>query len=131
MATQLKSLLAITILKPSMIKVIFENNFGVVVLKPSGYLSVPSRLGAHEKRPILGLELRDQLKTEIFPVHRLDFEVSGVMLFAKDKEFHREANTWFEKALVHKTYRAITETLSTAEKIEAQKEVRWESFLVR
>lgn len=114
-----------------MIKIIFENNYAIAVWKPAGYLSVPSRLGSHEKRPILGIELRDQLKTEIFPVHRLDFEVSGLMLFAKDKNFHREANSWFEKALVHKTYLAITETLPDAERFEPNKEHRWESFLVR
>jgi 23S rRNA-/tRNA-specific pseudouridylate synthase len=114
-----------------MIKTIFENNYAIAVWKPAGYLSVPSRLGSHEKRPILGIELREQLKTEIFPIHRLDFEVSGLMLFAKDKDFHREANMWFEKALVHKTYLAITEMLTTAEKIPPSQEQRWQSFLVR
>ncbi|MEK6555364.1 MAG: pseudouridine synthase [Bdellovibrionota bacterium] len=114
-----------------MIKVIFENTFAIAVIKPAGYLSVPSRLGSHEKRPILGLELRDQIKGEIFPIHRLDFEVSGLMLFEKDKNFHREANGCFEKAQVHLTYQAITETLPTAERLDLTQELRWECFLVR
>ncbi len=39
-----------------------------------------------------------------FIVHRLDRFTSGVMLIAKTKEFHRTANTWFEKRIVKKTY---------------------------
>jgi tRNA pseudouridine32 synthase / 23S rRNA pseudouridine746 synthase len=89
-----------------MIPVIFENENFVVVDKPAGYLSVPGRF--RDERPIVGFLLEKQLAKRIFPVHRLDFEVSGLLLFAKTPEAHSEANSWFEKKLVDKTYLALT-----------------------
>jgi len=41
------------------------------------------------------------------PVHRLDKEVSGVMLYALHPEAHRFLNNAFEKREVHKTYQAL------------------------
>ena len=92
-----------------MTKILFESKNAVIALKPSGVLSVPTRLGSSEKRPILSLELKRLLKTEILPVHRLDFEVGGLILFAKSKEFHKVANLWFENSKVKKKYLALTE----------------------
>ncbi|RYZ81171.1 MAG: RNA pseudouridine synthase, partial [Proteobacteria bacterium] len=46
---------------------------------------------------------------QIYPVHRLDFEVSGLVLFAKNAKSHSAANGWFENRQVSKTYLAITE----------------------
>ena len=58
--------------------VLFENENFIAVDKKSGVLSVPSRMGKEDPRPVLGLELQETLKKQIFPVHRLDFEVSGM-----------------------------------------------------
>ncbi|MFM6929075.1 MAG: pseudouridine synthase, partial [Bdellovibrio sp.] len=55
-----------------------------------------------------GTTLQKQLGIQIYPVHRLDFEVSGLVLYAKNPEAHRKANAWFEKKEVQKTYRALT-----------------------
>jgi tRNA pseudouridine32 synthase/23S rRNA pseudouridine746 synthase len=54
------------------------------------------------------------LGVQIFPVHRLDFVVSGLVLFAKTAEAHRVANGWFEQHRVQKTYRAWTQQQSFA-----------------
>lgn len=89
-------------------KVVFENAQFIVVDKPSGVLTTPSRYEAQDSRSCLGLELQQALGLQIYPVHRLDFEVSGLVLFAKDANSHKEANTWFEKKRVLKTYRALT-----------------------
>ena len=43
----------------------------------------------------------------LFPVHRLDKDVSGVILFAKTAEAHRYLNGEFEKRRVRKTYLAV------------------------
>lgn len=92
-----------------MIIKIFENENFVVCNKPSGVLSTPSRFEAQDLRPCLGTELQKALGLQIFPVHRLDFEVSGLVIYAKNAEAHRKANGWFENRQVDKTYRALTQ----------------------
>lgn len=91
-----------------MIKICFENSHFVICDKASGVLSTPSRFESSDYRRCLGTELQDTLQVQIFPVHRLDFEVSGLVMYAKSAEAHRKANAWFEHKQVHKTYRALT-----------------------
>ena len=88
--------------------VLFENSDFIVVDKASGVLSVPSRVGEKETRPVLGKILEAALKIKIFPVHRLDAEVSGILLYAKNAQAHREANQVFENHWVQKTYEALS-----------------------
>ncbi|MBO9665466.1 MAG: RNA pseudouridine synthase [Bdellovibrio sp.] len=91
-----------------MIQIVFENSHFVICDKPSGVLSTPSRMGEDDGRPCLGTTLQNQLGIQIYPVHRLDFEVSGLVMYAKNAEAHRKANAWFEHKQVQKTYRALT-----------------------
>jgi tRNA pseudouridine32 synthase/23S rRNA pseudouridine746 synthase len=91
-----------------MIPIVFQNDQVVVIDKPSGYLSVPSRRGTQDPRPVVGLILREQLAKKIFPVHRLDFEVSGIMVFALEPKAHRALNRAFEKREVTKRYQAFS-----------------------
>jgi tRNA pseudouridine32 synthase/23S rRNA pseudouridine746 synthase len=79
----------------------------VVVDKQPMVLSVPSR-DRNEKRPVLGLQLQSFLRTQIYPVHRLDFEVSGLVLYAVNEQAQRIATAWFEGHTVYKTYQALT-----------------------
>jgi tRNA pseudouridine32 synthase/23S rRNA pseudouridine746 synthase len=88
---------------------IFRNSDFVIVDKLAGVLSTPARTGASDPRPCLGLQLQEKLQAQIFPVHRLDFEVSGLLLFAMNPQAHAQANFWFENRLVKKTYEAWTE----------------------
>ncbi|WP_295899618.1 RluA family pseudouridine synthase [uncultured Bdellovibrio sp.] len=91
-----------------MIRIIFQNDFFVICDKESGVLSTPSRHEENDKRCCLGTALQDSLKQQIYPIHRLDFEVSGLVMYAKTPEAHRKANAWFEHKQVQKTYRALT-----------------------
>lgn len=91
-----------------MITVCFENSHFIICDKESGVLSTPSRFEENDGRRCLGTELQDSLKIQIYPVHRLDFEVSGLVMYAKTAEAHRKANAWFEHKQVQKTYRALT-----------------------
>ncbi|MEK2690770.1 RluA family pseudouridine synthase [Bdellovibrio sp. GT3] len=93
-----------------MIQIVFENSHFVICDKPAGVLSTPSRMGAEDERNCLGIALQKQLGVQIYPVHRLDFEVSGLVMYAKNPEAHRKANAWFENKTVSKTYRALTTT---------------------
>lgn len=98
---------------------VFENSFFVVMNKPAGVLSTPARFQEKDKRECLGTLLQEHLKIQIFPVHRLDFEVSGLVMYAKNADAHRLANGWFENKNVQKTYRART-TGSSFEHLPAQ-----------
>lgn len=112
-----------------MIPIIFENENFVIVDKPAGFLSVPSRMQDKDDRPVIGLELQKQLKIQIFPVHRLDFEVSGILVFAKNASSHKAANNWFENKKVQKVYSCLTEPGSEIF-LEGQK-LEWKCQLLR
>lgn len=87
---------------------VFQNEHFAILDKPALVLTTPSREGAADERECLGMALQKHLGLQIFPVHRLDFEVSGLVLFAKDAKAHRAANAWFENKKVFKTYQALT-----------------------
>jgi len=102
-------------------KVLFEDSNFVIVDKESGVLSVPAREGDKDPRPVLGKILEDKLKVQIYPIHRLDFEVSGIVFFAKNSLAHREANQIFEKRSVQKIYQclsAFSDSFRIGEKLE-------------
>lgn len=97
----------------------------IVVVKPAAMLSVPARFNTDE-RLVLGKLLEQQFGTQIFPVHRLDFEVSGIMLYALHPGLHRELSMAFEAHEIQKTYHAL------AENHEGNLDIQqWHSILVK
>ncbi|WP_374035395.1 RluA family pseudouridine synthase [Bdellovibrio bacteriovorus] len=91
-----------------MIQIVFENTHFITCDKPAGVLSTPSRFEEDDARLCLGTALQKEKGIQIYPVNRLDFEVSGLVVYAKTAEAHRKANAWFENKTVKKTYRALT-----------------------
>lgn len=83
--------------------VIFENDDMVVVSKPSGMLSIPNRAQSEVSLK----ELLQKKYGDIFPVHRLDKDTSGIIVFAKNAGFHRYLSMMFEKHQVEKYYVAV------------------------
>jgi 23S rRNA pseudouridine1911/1915/1917 synthase len=89
--------------------ILYEDRDLIAINKPAGLLSVSSR---KDKEPhALGI-LRDQLSRrnksiKLWPVHRIDRDTSGVLLFATSREM-REAVVKGWKA-AEKTYLAIVE----------------------
>ncbi len=90
------------------LEIVFQNENFVVLEKPAMVLTTPGREGARDERECLGLALQSKLGEQIFPVHRLDFEVSGLVIFARDAKAHAIANAWFEYKSVFKVYQAFT-----------------------
>lgn len=111
----------------SKVRRLFENENWIVAVKPSGWLTTPARERT-DPRPCLGLQLQLEVGQQIFPVHRLDFEVAGLVLFAKNPMAHRIAQKWFEVGEIIKTYRARTEP--AAQEIGGDW-VEWRSRLLR
>lgn len=91
-----------------MFEVVFENSDLIAVDKPSGWLTVPSRFESEDSRKVLGREIEKAKGLRLYPVHRLDFEVSGLVLFAITASGQKMANRWFENQSVQKTYHAIS-----------------------
>jgi 23S rRNA pseudouridine1911/1915/1917 synthase len=89
--------------KPS---IIFEDDDIIVLNKPAHYLTIPDRFVA--ERANLTTFLKDRLEN-VFVVHRLDKETSGVILFAKNAAAHRNLSMQFEARTVDKIYLALVE----------------------
>lgn len=83
--------------------IIEETPEWVALNKPSGLLSVPDRLG---KEPSLKSMLREKYGN-IFVVHRLDRETSGVILFAKTEQAQIHLNAQFEARQTEKIYQGL------------------------
>jgi tRNA pseudouridine32 synthase/23S rRNA pseudouridine746 synthase len=101
--------------------ILYEDDDIIAVDKPAGVASIPERDRAKETVPSL---LEKQLGLKAFIVHRLDKEVSGVMLFAKNPETHRYLNEEFFNRNVCKTYCALVHGALTEEKITIDKPIR-------
>lgn len=87
---------------PSEAEILHEDSHIIVASKPSG---MPSVTGLDGK---VSLEewLRDKVKTDVIPVHRLDMDTSGVIIFAKTNEAEIDLKKQFEEHTVKKTYMA-------------------------
>ena len=85
---------------------LFQDEFIVAVNKPAGLLVHPSDLDKGDGQSAMTL-LRDQLKTWVYPVHRLDKATSGVLLFAKSPPLARQLSAQFEARIVEKHYIAL------------------------
>jgi 23S rRNA pseudouridine1911/1915/1917 synthase len=86
------------------IETIFEDEWIVVINKPANLLVLPDRYD----QSIANLYhlLRNRYK-DIFVVHRIDRETSGLIVFAKKEESHRGLSQQFQSRSVQKIYRAI------------------------
>lgn len=80
--------------------IIQEDKDLVAINKPSGLLTIPGREGKE-------ISLKQILKNkygEIFTVHRLDKDTSGIVVFAKTIEAHKELSQLFEARETVKIY---------------------------
>jgi len=76
----------------------------VVLNKPAGTLTIPDR---HDNQLT---SLQGMLKKhygEIFTVHRLDKDTSGIILFARNEEAHKYYSQLFESRNVKKFYQGL------------------------
>jgi tRNA pseudouridine32 synthase / 23S rRNA pseudouridine746 synthase len=110
----------------SPLTVLFQNEHAVIVDKPALWLSIPGRT-ADDTRPVLGKLLEQKLAKKIFPIHRLDAEVSGVIVYGLTPEFHKEANHLFETKSVQKTYQALTDV----QDFKSQETMTWTCKIFR
>lgn len=86
------------------IELLYKDEYLLAVNKPSGILSAPDR---YDPNAIIAQHELSMEYGQLWPVHRLDKDSSGVMLFARDSETHRLLSMAFEEQRIDKTYHAI------------------------
>ena len=98
------------------VEIIFQDKELIAINKPAGLLSVGTTKETKEHALAL---LRSQLtrgkeRVQLWPVHRLDRETSGILLFATSKEVREAVMEQWSKS--EKTYLAIVEGSPKEEK---------------
>lgn len=90
---------------PMQEQIVFEDEWLVVADKPH-FLPVTPK-GKHVRETLLS-RLRDRLQcAELSPLHRIDRETAGLVVFAKQRHTRHSYQTLFARGEVHKTYEAI------------------------
>lgn len=89
---------------PSEIPLLWQDAALLAINKPAGLPVLPD--GYHPEAPCL-INLLRQIYPALWVVHRLDKETSGVIIFARTAEAHRQLNMQFERRQVTKQYHAL------------------------
>lgn len=104
------------------VEILYQDSHLIVIYKPAGLLSVATdldpldNLHEHLKRAFKG--------RTVYPVHRIDREVSGVMVFAFSEEAEYKLKDQFEAHSILREYLAVVEGNLTPEKGS------WQSYLM-
>lgn len=88
------------------LSVLFQNDTILALDKPAGLLSVPDRY--KEDKPSLA-QLVLEIHPAARPLHRLDFETSGIVLFSVQPETFGWYSDQFEHRTITKKYTAVAE----------------------
>lgn len=86
------------------INILFEDDNVIVVNKEPGVFVFQDK---ETKTNTLLNILKDSLKQEIFPITSLDYEASGIVLFAKNKKTYEFICEQFKQDKVKKTYHIL------------------------
>lgn len=83
--------------------ILLETEDLIAINKPSGLLTIPDRFG---KDISLKVILKDRCG-DIFTVHRLDRDTSGLVVFAKTEDAHKHLSQQFEARDTRKIYNGL------------------------
>jgi len=88
------------------LKILYEDKYLIIINKPEVLLSVPTDTDKQQPN-ILDILRKYYKNNEIFAVHRIDKETSGVMIFAKGKESREKIDEMFKNHSFKRVYLAI------------------------
>ena len=97
-----------------MIKILYKDETLAVAVKPAGVLSQPDRTGEDSMITLL----KAQLGREVFPVHRLDRAVGGLMIFAMTKAAAGKLSALVTSDAFEKEYTAVIHGVPAEDKGE-------------
>lgn len=98
--------------KEETLKIIYEDNNIIVVDKPSRLLTIGNK---NEKENTLYRKVSDYLKKEkkkVFIIHRLDYDTSGVIMFAKNQKVQKLYQDNWNNLAKTREYIAIVEGIT-------------------
>lgn len=87
-----------------MIKILYEDKFIIAANKPCGVLSAASET---EQESVLSLIAEQRKLSEVYPINRLDRNVSGIILVAKKREFAAKFSALISERKINKEYLAV------------------------
>ncbi len=90
-----------------MIEIIYQDAFLLVVNKPSNLIVHHSRYARNIEETSLVDLVKEAGFPDATPVHRLDRKTSGLILFAKEKQFVATFQTLFTEQKIEKKYHAL------------------------
>ncbi|MGN1342610.1 MAG: pseudouridine synthase [Bacilli bacterium] len=94
------------------LEIIYEDNNIIVVNKPSGILTISNK---NEKENTLYRQVSDYLKKKkekVFIIHRLDFDTSGVIMFAKNQKVQKLYQDNWNNLAKMREYTAVVEGIT-------------------
>ena len=99
--------------RTTVLDIIYEDDYLLIVNKPAGMLSVPGK----ETADSVYSRIRHLYPDATGPlvVHRLDMATSGLLLIAKTKEVHQNLQAQFSKRSIKKRYTALLEGIVSDE----------------
>jgi 23S rRNA pseudouridine1911/1915/1917 synthase len=98
-------------MKESNIPVLYEDDWLLIVDKPSGLLTIPTpKNESRTLTSILNADLKNKgLSYRLHPCHRLDRETSGLIIYAKGKSAQKKMMELFKQKKIKKTYIAFVQ----------------------
>ena len=102
-----------TLVHPKL-RIVYEDDYLIVVEKKCGLLTVAAHPGATETTVfsiLLDYVRRESKKNGIYVVHRLDRETSGLLVFAKRQDLQEYMRTYWRQIVTNRTYIAVAEGL--------------------
>lgn len=99
---------SLTYFKPSKMDLepIFSTPYFAIYDKPPNLLVHPKGYFEHSS---LCDEIKNRFGQQANPIHRLDYETSGLIMVSKNKKFEAELKALFEHKKISKTYLALAE----------------------
>ena len=89
-----------------MLEILYQDEYLVVINKPSGLLVHKSPIDKRETQFALQM-VRDQIGQYVYPVHRLDKPTSGVLVFALNSKIASLLSEQFKTHTIEKEYIAV------------------------
>jgi 23S rRNA pseudouridine955/2504/2580 synthase/23S rRNA pseudouridine1911/1915/1917 synthase len=84
-------------------QIIFHDESFIAINKPSGLLTIPDREG--KEISLKGL-LQERFN-QVYTVHRLDRDTSGIVVFALNEQMHKHLSQQFEARETRKVYNGL------------------------
>lgn len=95
-------------------RVIFQDDYLIAIHKPNNQLVHHSAMANNQSTELSLVQvIAAQLGTHYYPVHRLDRKTSGIILFAKKKEYVKILQDLFVTQQIKKTYYGLVRGYSS------------------